>query len=53
MNNYNNMNYFIPNEYMMNDINSMKEYAKERIYENNDKTIIIFGTNTEKTLHTD
>lgn len=27
MNNYNNMNYFIPNEYMMNDINGMQEYV--------------------------
>ena len=27
MNNYNNMNYFMPNDYMMNDINFVKEYT--------------------------
>ena len=27
MNNYNNMNYFMPNEYMMNDISGMQEYV--------------------------
>ena len=27
MNNYNNMNYFMPNEFMMSDINGMQEYV--------------------------